>query len=58
MESADLSVLDAGMPIGLQLIGRPWAEADLLFAGSVVQQAQQSHVAPPQQYYSPLSEQQ
>lgn len=58
MESADVWVCHAGMPIGLQLIGRPWAEADLLFAGSVVQQAQQPHVAPPKQYYSPLSEQQ
>ena len=46
------------MPIGLQLIARPWAEADLLFAGSVVQEAQQSHVAPPKQYFSPLREQQ
>ena len=29
----------AGMPIGLQLMGRPWAEASLLYAGSVLEAA-------------------
>lgn len=46
----------AGMPIGLQLIGRPWAEAELLFAGSVAQQAQKLCIAPPTQYFCPLVE--
>ncbi|KAL3130473.1 hypothetical protein ABBQ38_008292 [Trebouxia sp. C0009 RCD-2024] len=45
-----------GMPIGLQLIGRPWAEAELLFAGSVAQQAQKLCIAPPTQYFCPLVE--
>ena len=27
------------MPIGLQLMGRPWAEASLLYAGSVLEAA-------------------
>ncbi len=28
-----------GMPIGLQLMGRPWGEASLLYAGSVLESA-------------------
>ena len=27
------------MPIGLQLMGRPWSEAGLLYAGSVLEAA-------------------
>jgi Asp-tRNA(Asn)/Glu-tRNA(Gln) amidotransferase A subunit family amidase len=27
------------MPIGLQLMGRPWGEASLLYAGSVLESA-------------------
>ena len=59
MESCHLNHLmgccHAGLPIGLQLIGRPWAEADLLFAGSVVEQARQADIAMPKQYHNPLS---
>ncbi|CAL8466609.1 g6145 [Coccomyxa elongata] len=29
----------SGMPIGLQLMGRPWCEASLLYAGSVLESA-------------------
>jgi len=37
----------AGLPIGLQLIGRPWAEADLLYAGSVLEKALQGSIKRP-----------
>jgi len=37
----------AGLPIGLQLIGRPWAEADLLYAGSVLETALQGSIKRP-----------
>lgn len=36
-----------GLPIGLQLIGRPWAEAGLLYAGSVLEKAVQGSVKRP-----------
>ncbi len=39
--------IPAGLPIGLQLIGRPWAEADLLYAGSVLEKAVQGSVKRP-----------
>ena len=29
----------AGLPIGLQLMGRPWEEASLLYASSVLESA-------------------
>nr|ARQ20723.1 lipid body protein [Lobosphaera incisa] len=33
------SAADGNMPVGLQLMGRPWAESELLFAGSVLEAA-------------------
>lgn len=38
----------AGLPVGMQLIGRPWAEADLLYTGSVLEKALQGTLTPPQ----------
>lgn len=32
-------LLFAGMPVGLQLMGKPWCEGSLLYAGSVLESA-------------------
>lgn len=37
----------AGLPVGLQLVGRPWAESDLLAVGSCFQQETTWHVRTP-----------
>jgi aspartyl-tRNA(Asn)/glutamyl-tRNA(Gln) amidotransferase subunit A len=37
----------AGLPVGLQLVGRPFAEADVLAAGHAYQRATDWHLRPP-----------
>ena len=37
----------AGLPIGIQLIGRPWDEAGLLFAARAVEDAQKGRLKYP-----------
>lgn len=44
----------AGLPIGMQLMGRPWAEADLLHAGSVLEAALAGVQQMPKVFYDPL----
>ena len=34
---------DGGLPIGLQIVARPWAEAALLRAGAAYEQATEWH---------------
>ena len=48
----------AGLPIGLQLIGKPWAKADLLYIGSVLEKAQQISLRLPQLFCDILRMQQ
>eukprot|EP00884_Botryococcus_braunii_P016489 jgi/Botrbrau1/3523/Bobra.341_2s0050.1 len=43
-----------GLPIGMQLMGRPWAEADLLYAGSVLEAALSEVQQMPKVFYDPL----
>ncbi|KAK9810013.1 hypothetical protein WJX72_003338 [[Myrmecia] bisecta] len=45
---------DGGMPVGLQLMGRPWAESELLFAGSVLEAALAKQQRMPQISYDVL----
>ena len=45
----------AGMPIGLQLMGRPWSEASLLYAGSVLESAVRPLIKMPGVSYDILS---
>ena len=44
----------AGLPIGLQLMGQAWAEADLLAAGAVLEAAVRARVHPPRIYFDLL----
>ncbi len=44
----------AGLPIGLQLMGQAWAEADLLAAGAVLEAAVRARVHPPRIYFALL----
>ena len=46
--------MGAGLPIGLQLMGQAWAEADLLSAGAVLEAAVHAHVHPPQIFFDLL----
>jgi aspartyl-tRNA(Asn)/glutamyl-tRNA(Gln) amidotransferase subunit A len=36
-----------GLPIGLQIVSRPWAEAEVLRAGQAYEQATQWHLSQP-----------
>lgn len=36
--------LAAGLPVGIQLIGRPWDEAGLLYAAQVIEDARKEHM--------------
>ena len=42
------------MPIGLQLMGRPWSEASLLYAGSVLEAAVRPLIKLPRHSYDVL----
>lgn len=42
------------MPIGLQIMGRPWGEAALLHAGSVIEAVLGPNMKLPQVYYDVL----
>ena len=44
----------AGLPIGLQLMARPWAEAQLLYLGSVLEAASSGANRLPQLHYDVL----
>ena len=48
----------AGLPIGLQLMGRPWEEANLLYASSVLESAVKPLMRMPTVSYDILSSQQ
>ena len=40
------AIVHAGMPVSMQVIGRPWAEADLLSIGSVLEHSRQAIPVP------------
>jgi len=41
----------AGLPIGFQLIGRPWDEASLMYAASVIEAAVKEDLRLPATFY-------
>lgn len=49
------AMCDVGMPIGIQLMGRPWCEASLLYAGSVLESAIRPLIKMPAVTYDLLS---
>ncbi len=44
----------AGLPVGLQLIGKPWHEADVLHASAVIEGARADNMRPPQVFFDVL----
>ena len=44
----------AGLPIGMQLMGKAWGEADIIFAASVLEAALKDTMRLPQVVYDPL----
>ena len=49
------ALCSAGLPVGLQLIGKPWHEADLLHASAVIEGARADSMRPPQVYFDVLN---
>ena len=45
----------AGLPIGFQMIGRPWDEASLMYAASVIEAAVKEDLRLPAIFYDVLS---
>lgn len=52
-----MNCCSAGLPIGLQLMGRPWEEASLLYASSVLESAVEPLQRMPAVSYDLLSSQ-
>ena len=50
------ALCSAGLPVGLQLIGKPWHEADLLHASAVIEGARADSMRPPQVYLDVLNQ--
>lgn len=47
--------LVAGLPIGLQLVGKPWMEADLLYVASALESVSRERVKLPTTSFDILS---
>ena len=47
-------MMRAGLPIGLQMMGRPWCEDELVSACSVIEAAARERVPLPKIYYNVL----